>query len=135
MKRLSFIILLSFFVLLLSCSIIGPNNNDSEYPTTLIPNPAVELQKLRNEFNELNNYEICSSLNEYGFTESKICLDREILRVEISDEEKMINMAKASLIKNKKFTNVTDTSLLVVERSSGIRGCVLCDGSWVEHLR
>ena len=49
----------------------------------------------------LNNNQICTSLNKFGFSEYDLapCISRSISRVEIKDEEKMISMAKECLIK------------------------------------
>lgn len=121
-------ILMSVFPGLVGCGVHSLDAN-GVYPTTIFPLPAAELQKLKHEYVTLNNFPPCMSLNAYGLPEWSLCSDRQILRKQIADAEKMHGMAKAFLLKNRKFTNVTDTTSIVFQQSDGLRGCVRCDGS------
>lgn len=122
--------LLSFLVL--QCERF--ENNDStngDYPTTIQPLSAAKLTELTSEFNALNDKRVCTPLNEFGFIKYKLtyCLTRKIQRIEIKDEASKIRLAKETLLKNTKFSGITDTSALVVKRSTPLRGCIKCDGS------
>jgi len=85
------------------------NNN---YPSTVYSLSAEELQQLQKEFDLLNNNKICIRLNKYGLTGGDHFY-RNNPKIKIADENIAINYAINTLIKNKKFTNVTDSKDLV----------------------
>ena len=105
----------------IGCDLIqSPDSFVENYPTILPRLSQGEIQALKNEFDELNNHEICNSINDYGLTGHRICTDREILRVEIHDdaEDTMIARAAETLNRNKQFTNVYDPGSLEIHQSS-----------------
>jgi hypothetical protein len=118
------------FLLLCGCDIHSVDSSDT-YPTTISPLPPAELQKLMEEYRAQNNFQPCMILNNYGFAEWSSCPEREILRVQLTeaDAARMHHLARSFLLKNKKFTGVTDTSTIVVRQSGGMSGCLRCDGS------
>ena len=75
MKHKTSKLLLLFIPLLLNITFYGCKENlissdegsDSKYPTTLYPLSEEKIQQLQNEFDTLNNYKICSKINQYGF--------------------------------------------------------------------
>lgn len=86
----------------------------SEYPTIIYPLSPEELKNMKDEFHK-NNPKICSTLNEYGFTCSKsMCYKGEGFDQNNYEYVKLINLAKSSLLKNSKYTNIADTSLLEI---------------------
>ncbi len=105
----------------IGCDLIqSPDSFVENYPTIFPRMSEGEIQALKNEFDELNNYEICNSINEYGLTGHRLCTDREILRIEIHDdaEDTMIARAAETLRKNKRFTNVYDPGSLEIHQSN-----------------
>lgn len=134
MKRIYTILpLLLSFLLLMGCdNILRDQDSDNvEYPTNIEKVSESKQASLTKKYQDSNDPGFCASVNEYGLNDSEICIDREILRVEIEDHEegRMQEMAAEFLEKNREFTNVVDADLLQIYRSSGLRGCVKCDGS------
>ena len=128
-KYVTFLFLSS--LILISCRIDDSPINDS-YPTTISRLSDTKLNEAIIEYENLNDFYICTQLNEYGFPEYGLshCLGRPILREEINkDESELLNMAKAVILKNKKFTGVADVSRLSIRRSTGSKGCIKCDDS------
>jgi len=113
-----------------SCGIDEPYQ-DTNYPTTLYPLNGDMLNKYLGEYMALNNNHICTLLNAYGYCEYDLtpCMNRSILRTEIINESEMIRMAKQFIIKNNKYTGVTNINKLQVSNSLGISGCIKCDNS------
>ncbi|MBA7604682.1 MAG: hypothetical protein GH143_06630 [Calditrichaeota bacterium] len=107
-----------------------PISSDS-YPSIYCSLPYDKLQEAKAEYQRINEYQVCSPLDQYGWPDGSLtaCLSREIIRQEITDEDRMITMSKELLLKNSKFTGVTDTLDLVLLDSRGLIGCVKCDGS------
>lgn len=134
MKRIYTILpLLLSFLLLMGCDNILRNQDsgNGEYPVMIEKVPESKQASLTKKQRDSNDPGFCASVNEYGLNASRICVDREILRVEIEDHEegRMQEMAAEFLEKNQEFTNVLDADLLQIYRSYGTRGCVKCDGS------
>lgn len=85
------------------------------YPTVVHSLSAEELQQLQKEFDRLNNNRICSILNKFGLI-GHACsyfYFRKNPKIKITDENIAINYAINTLVKNKKFTNATDSNELV----------------------
>jgi hypothetical protein len=124
------IILGALIILAQSCG-VNEYDETSNYPTTIYPLSSDKLSKYQSEYQTLNNNKVCTSLNEYGFCEYDLtpCMDRSILRTEITDETKMINMAKEFISKNSKFTGISNIDELQLSSSTGVHGCIKCDGS------
>lgn len=80
---------------------------DPNYPTTLFQKSYEELRKLQIEFKELNNDKICSKLNQFGLT-GESDMYRTNPNIKISEHQAII-IAVSAIIKNNKFTNVSDS--------------------------
>lgn len=121
-----FLLVISLF----SCGIDEPEI-DNNYPTKIYSLSSESLSKSLEEYLLLNNYGVCTQLNSYGFCEygAMICPNRQFLKTEINDENEMIRIAKEFIMKNNKFTGVTNIDELQIFRSKGISGCIKCDGS------
>ncbi|MDI6765815.1 MAG: hypothetical protein QME52_03215 [Bacteroidota bacterium] len=85
-----------------------------KYPTVLHPLPEYELRKLRAEFDSLNDTKIQAELNQYGFIGDRGLLNRGTST--ITDTNIVVSKAKSAVWKFKKFTNVIDTNLLIVNQ-------------------
>ncbi len=94
------------------------------YPYIVKPLAPTQLEALRSEF-EASNKNVCTEINEYGFTEHKYDCVREMVRKEITDEARVIEMAKNWLVKNSKFTGVTNKADLVVGNVRKIDTCII----------
>ena len=138
MKRAFFIIAAAIALQLISCTagekfadlIVNSSGSDKSgnspaekgvYPTVISPLPSAQLEMLKAEFREMNpNFR--GTLNQYGF------IDDEVKSMEhpdtiLTDENLMIQRAKAMLLKNSKFTGVTDTTAMSIFNSmSFVRG-------------
>jgi len=82
------------------------------YPTTVHSVSDEELYQLQKEFDVLNNNRISTRLNKYGLTGGGGYYIQNP-KIKIADENIVINYAINTLVKNKKFTNVTDSNELV----------------------
>ncbi len=136
MRKYSLLIVLALVGWSLSCDApLDPQKDDqsdqtdyNSYATTYYPLSYGDLQAAKTEYNRINGDQVCSSLDQYGWPDgTRVC--GEIIRKEITDEGRMITMAKETLLKNREFTEVTDTLGLVLSDSRGLNGCVKCDGS------
>lgn len=84
---------------------------DPNYPTILKPLTSAELSQLQKEFNELNDHKIQTQLNKYGFTGKwDFSISHPNPDIPLSKSQ-AINLAIQCIFKNKKFTNVNDTTL------------------------
>ena len=116
------ILLLSF---LISCKEINlPLLNSDEinakyYPTVLIQKTSDELYLLNNEYHSLNNNRIDTDLNRFGLTGTPGIQRHQNPRKKISKRQ-ALNFAVTALIKNSKFTNVSD-SLELLSRDCNFR--------------
>jgi len=110
-----------------------PTTSDTaEYPYILKPIPQDQLATLRSEFTASNG-NVCTTINEYGFTEiGNICLDQEIVKIEITDEKSIVEVVKTWLVQNSKFTGITKKSDAVVDGLGSI-GCVNCETPILER--
>lgn len=113
----TFTLFLVFFMQYCDGTSINNNEIDENYPAKLFPLTEDEWQKLQNEFDLLNDSTICTKLNEYGFTgdrdNSKIHPDQGIK----IDESTALRIAADCVLKNKKFTNVSDSLDLIASLS------------------
>ena len=117
-KRIIF--LLMFSISILGCDIFAPPDNPPRtYPTIIRPLSEEELENLQKEFREINNYLMCSRLDRYGLVEiGRVCSVKNPDIVIEKDE--VIEMAKSTLFKNRRFTNVTDTTNLIIRRATKV---------------
>jgi len=109
----------------------------TNYPVKIEPLELEELVALNETYKVENAGHICSTLNEYGYTgfsrvlfpnDENPCLSREIVRKEIFYSDYLITKSKSSLLKNKIYTNVMDTSALEVIDIVPLYGCIICEG-------
>lgn len=128
MRRLQPTLLVALLTALLiaGCDSISEESTGEEhtgtYPTTLTPLPADRLNALRQEFDDLNDGNVCTPLNQYGFTELDLgpCIDSGRTYVDLDaavGEEEVVEIAKAFLAKNAEFTGVYDVSEARVRRA------------------
>ncbi len=84
-----------------------------------------------------NREHICSTLNEFGYSgfsrvlfpdDINPCLERSEVRVELSDPDTLISVAKRVVVKNQEFTLVTDSTELVIDEVTPLYGCTICEG-------
>lgn len=91
----------------------------ADYPFVLKPISQTTLKSLNKEFNVANKKkQICTELNEFGLTSRNRSCDREILDIVINDEDKIVAKVKDWVLKNSKFTGVTNISDLIVESTT-----------------
>lgn len=107
-------LLILIFILINNCerdwSLLSLKEIDPNYPTTLYPLNPEEWQQLQLEFDILNDYKILSKLNEYGFTDGGPDYSKSHPNPQIKlTENEALQIAISTLVKNKKFTNVTDS--------------------------
>ncbi len=102
-----------------------------KYPTVIFPLPESELQKLKAEFDSLNDTRIKSELNMYGFIHIRGLLDRG--KSAITDTCIAVAKAKSAVWKFRKFTNVIDTKFLFVEGANRSPDARFTD--WIIHLK
>lgn len=109
----------------------------AEYPVKIEAKELRELEELNTRYQAENDNHICSTLNEFGYTgfsrrlfpdDINPCLSRESVRVELKEVDTLINVAKESLLKNREFTLVSDTSNLEIEEVVPLYGCTICEG-------
>lgn len=124
---------ISFALLLFGCeSLLTSEQQGGDYPVIIERLTEGERQALTEKYKTNNDHDFyCASINEYGLNDSKVCPKREILRVEIKDDEevRMQNIAAEFLVRNQEFTNVEEKEQLKIEQSYGLSGCLKCDGS------
>ena len=102
-----------------------PTTSDTtEYPYILKPLSQTKLSSLRSEF-EASNGGICAQIDEYGFTVRDNCFGETTSRIEITDENSIVEMIKDWLIQNSKFTGITNKSDALVDWVGKIGCCEL----------
>lgn len=108
-----------------------------QYPKTIEPLELSELITLNERYHSENDDQLCSTLNEFGFTgfspvlfENGInpCTQREIVRIELTEPDTLLEAAKRAVLYNQEFTLVSDTSDLEVIESLALEGCTICEG-------
>lgn len=113
------------------------------YPKRIEQLDFADLQKLNTRYHEENNGYLCSTLNEYGFTgfsrvlfpgNQNPCLNKEVVRIELTNADSLVTLAKKSLLKNKEFTQVGDTTGLELSEVLNLYGCTICEGPDVNSV-
>ena len=108
-----------------------------EYPVKVESLSLSDLEKLNAKYHAENNGKLCSTLNEYGYTgfsrvlfpgNKNPCLNRTPVKVELTETDSLVALAKKTLLKNQEYTAVTDTSLLELETLEPLNGCTICEG-------
>ncbi len=115
----------------------------SDYPSKIEPVELRELEELNSRYQQGNDNHICSTLNEFGITgfsrvlfpgDVNPCLNKEVVRAELTRTDTLIAAAKKSLIKNVEFTFVDDTTDLVVKDLVPLFGCTICEGPEINSV-
>lgn len=115
----------------------------SDYPSKIEPLSLLELDELNKMYQSENDDHICSTLNEYGFTgfsrvlfpnDINPCLSKEVVRVELTNSDSLVTVAKEVLVQNKIYTNVSEISALTVFEVTPLAGCTICEGPDVNSV-
>ena len=115
----------------------------SEYPVKIEAKELRELEELNLRYKTENDGQICSTLNEFGYTgfsrvlfpnDINPCLEREIVRIELNRVDTLLDLTKESLLKNQEFTLVSDTSDLEIEEIVPLYGCTICEGPEINSV-
>jgi len=116
MKKIMGLFLLIFSISILGCNIFNPTDNSPQvYPTIITPLSEQELEILQREFRATNNFLMCSRLDRYGLVDREGFCAIENPNIPIEERE-VIELSKLTLYKNRKFTNVKDTTGLAIGR-------------------
>ncbi len=121
---------LTFLTIGCKSSIVEDDNQPEEYPA-FIPKITEHQQEALITRYKNSNPGFCASINEFGLNEGDICLDREIVRVKIEEDDhpRLKEIAAEFLVRNEEYTNVTDPGQLQVQQTYLLNGCIQCDGS------
>ncbi len=142
-NKLLALLIIAFGVLGLSCTLVSLEEDVVVYPTVIEPLSISALQQKNSEYQQLNNDHICSTLNEYGYTgfsrvlfpnDINPCLDREIVRIELTNTDTLEAFAQDILYKNRLFTGVLDTTGLEIIESVPLFGCTICEGPNINNV-
>lgn len=107
------------------------------YPVKIEQLDITTLQELNIRYHQENGGHLCSTLNEYGFTgfsrvlfpgNQNPCLNKVPVRIELTETDSLVSLAKRSLLKNREFTLVDDTTGLEVTEVLELYGCTICEG-------
>jgi len=129
------------FLLLITLSVTACESLDtgilSDYPTRIEALSFQDLTILNEQFHVRNEDKLCSTLNQFGYTgfsrvlfsnDINPCTQREVLRVELTRTDSLLEKAMQSLYDNRDFTLVHDTTALEVIESTALEGCTICEG-------
>ncbi|MBO6621495.1 MAG: hypothetical protein JJ892_01285 [Balneola sp.] len=126
-----------FTAILPGCESLSLNDKVDEYPVIIERLNISDLEILNQKYHEKNNKQICSTLNEYGFTGySRVlfpdnvnpCLNRNELKQEIPFNNDLLIQGKQILKENSEFTGVESTESLVLKDITSLNGCTICEG-------
>jgi len=106
-------------------------NSNIDYPTILTPLSETELSELQLELDSLLDTRYKATLDEYGLIGIPGLLSRG--SSSITDMNDAISIAKVAYTRFSKFTNVTDTSLLVVKRATNQTGSIY-HNDWIVYF-
>ncbi|WP_069132845.1 hypothetical protein [Rhodohalobacter halophilus] len=132
-KNFIYIFLLTFIA---GCDVFNFDEEALIYPTQLEPYEMEQLTELNEQFQASNDH-ICSTLNRYGLTgfsdvlfegQSSPCLNREPVRIELTEPDTLLSLAVETLVMNEGFTGVTDPDKLELSEMEPLRGCIICEG-------
>lgn len=62
------------------------------------------------------------------------CLSREVVRVEMTNQDTVVQAAQKALINNSVYTGVSDTTALKVKEIKPLFGCTICEGKDVNSV-
>ncbi len=130
----------AFLLLLSGCDVFNIDGEQLIYPSEIEPLAMNELVERNREFQELNE-NICSTLNEFGYTgfsdvlfegmESP-CVGFNVPRVELSEPDTLLTVAIESLIFNREYTGVRDEDELALFQREPLFGCIVCEGPGID---
>jgi len=127
-KQLFFFLPILFIV---NCDLFETEENEEnnlDYPTIIYPITETELNGLQSKLDSLLGTKYQAELDEYGLIDWAGLLSRG--SSSIDDINDAISKAKLATIAFTEFTNVTDTSLLVVDKATNIHGTDLFN-DWI----
>ena len=101
-------------LLLSSCDALNADEDDV-YPTTIEKLAPSRWNALQEMFVDLNDGEVCTPLNAFGFTDWDLgpCIDRPDWRFDELSDAEALSYARTFLVRNRRFTGVADPSELV----------------------
>jgi len=114
-KPAVFIIFIAISLFFLSSCLFDEEESDEIYPTVIYALADSELTILQNGFDDLNDNKIETRLDQFGLT-SSMYVSHTVSDNSLTDTNTVLQMAKAALIKNSKYTNITGKSKLSVDR-------------------
>ena len=124
------------------CDVFNIDEDAPNYPTQLAKLEMEELVELNEQY-QSGNDNICSTLNEYGLTgystvlfegETSPCLEREPVRVELTEPDTLLTVAAEALMRNSKFTGVTNIEELSLLELEPLYGCNMCEEPDIDSL-
>lgn len=136
-SKITFYICLICSVTILSCDEFSEVDDFENYPAFVQRLSMSELELLNEQYHSQNNGDLCSTLNEFGYTGfSRIlfkdginpCLYRQKVLEEINYSDYLLDQAMYAVAINHKFTNVTNQHLLDVKDTMALYGCTICEG-------
>ncbi|MBL7067077.1 MAG: hypothetical protein ISS29_04385 [Candidatus Marinimicrobia bacterium] len=124
-----FMLLLLFFI---RCELFESSeehdNANIDYPIILYPLSESELNELQLELDSLLNSHYKATLDEYGFIGPSGLLSRG--SSSINDVNYAVSKAKSAVVAFSQFTNVSDTSKLIVSEATNQHGTNLFN-DWI----
>ncbi len=143
MRKRKFIAILFFAVSFSACETISDSEDPKDYPAFIPELERATLNSLNEQYHSTNNGQICSPLNEYGFTgfsrilfpsDENPCLSRKETLVELPFSESILEIARQSLVFNSQFTGVENVSDLQIEEIISLDGCTICEGPDINNV-
>lgn len=131
-----YIVYIFLLIFISGCDVFNFDEEALIYPMQLEPYEMEELIELNKEY-QSSNENICSTLNRYGLTgfsnilfegESSPCLNREPVRVELTEPDTLLTLATETVVKNEKYTGVSEIDNLSLLEMEPLRGCIICEG-------
>lgn len=125
---------------LTACDVFNIDGEQLIYPTGIEKLPMEELSERNSEY-QAQNENICSTLNEYGFTGysdvlfegmETPCVNLTVPRIELNDPDTLEDLAKETLVLNSEYTGVMDLDALELIEMEPLRGCIVCEGPGID---
>ncbi len=130
--------------MLSGCSSLSPEETEEDkYPVFFPKLLAEDLTVLNEEYHRENENLICSTLNQYGFTgfsrvlfpnNENPCLSRTEIKTELPFSNGLVTKAKHALVKNAKYTGVSNSDELIVSEIISLDGCTICEGPNINNV-
>lgn len=113
---------------LLSCDLMGSSHGET-YPATLRALSDDQRQNRVEAYRQESDHQICSQLNEFGLTIGDGCFSPEHVPDDTLSREGAIAMAKRTLSRHSRYTNVSSDSQLRVDDASTMRNAGKPEGA------